>query len=158
MSGLIAFTFESEEGARALESDLIAAQESHELMVGDAALIVRMADGRPEFSHAVNLVGRGSMGGIFWGFILALVFWTRWWGLNIGSALGDLRLDDDFVKEVGEGVDKGHSALLAFLEENMVAGVLKVAESHKPKIYQSTFSAEDEQVLKVIFQATRENT
>ena len=155
MSELIAFTFESEEGARALESDLKAAQESQELMVGDAALVVRMA---AQLVGAVNLVGRGSMGGIFWGFILALVFWTRWWGLNIGSALGDLRLDDDFVKEVGEGVDKGHSALLAFVEENMVAGVLKVAESHKPKIYQSTFSAEDEQVLKVIFQATRENT
>jgi uncharacterized membrane protein len=89
MSELRAFTFESEEGARALESDLIAAQEARELKVGDAALVVRMADGRPEFSYAVNLVGRGSMGGIFRGFILGLVFWTRWWGVNIGSALGD---------------------------------------------------------------------
>ena len=157
MSELIAFAFESEDGAKALEADLIAAQESRDLRVGDAALVVRMADGRPEFSHAVNLVGHGSMGGIFWGFILALVFWTRWWGLNIGSALGDLRLDEDFVKEVGEGVDKGHSALLVLVEESMAAGVLEVAESRKPKVFQSTLSAGDEQVLKVIFQATREN-
>ena len=158
MSELIAFTFESENGAKALEADLIAAQESQGLRVGDAALVVRMADGRPEFSHAVNLVGRGSMGGIFWGFILALIFWTRWWGLSIGGALGDLRLEEDFVKEVGEGVDKGHSALLALVEESMAAGVLEVAESRKPKVFQSTLSEEDEQVLKMIFQATRVNS
>ena len=116
-----------------------------------------MADGRPEFSHAVNLVGRGSMGGIFWGFILALVFWTRWWGVYIGRALGGLRLDDDFVKVVVEEFDKGHSDLLAFVEKKIAAGVPEVVGSRKPEIYQTTFSAEHEQVLKVIFQATREN-
>lgn len=64
MSELNAFTLESEEGARALESDLKTAQEAQELKVGDAALVVRMADGKPEFSHTVNLVDRVSMAGI----------------------------------------------------------------------------------------------
>ena len=157
MSELNAFTLESEEGARALESDLKTAQEAQELKVGDAALVVRMANGKPEFSHAVNLVDRVSMAGILWGFILALVFWTRWWGVNIGRTLGDLRLDDDFVKEVVEGVGRGHSALLAFVEKKMVAGIPEVVGSRKPKIYQAIFSAEHEKVLKTVFQATREN-
>ena len=157
MSDLIAFVFESEDGAKALEAELISAQQSQDIEVGDAALVVRQADGRPVFSHAVDLVGRGSMGGIFWGFILALVFWTRWWGLSVGGALGDLRLDDDFVKEVGEAVGKGHSAMLALVDEGMLSSVLNAAESSHPRVFQSSLSQEDEQVLKVIFQVAREN-
>ncbi len=157
MSELIALNFESEDGAKALEAELISAQQSQNIDVGDAALVVRQADGRPGFSHAVDLVGRGSMGGIFWGFILALVFWTRWWGLSVGGALGDLRLDDDFVKEVGEAVGKGHSAMLAMVDEGMLSDVLNAADSCHPRVFQSTLSEEDEQVLKVIFQVAREN-
>ena len=157
MSDLIAFVFESEDGAKALEAELISAQQSQDIEVGDAALVVRQTDGRPVFSHSVDLVGRGSMGGIFWGFILALVFWTRWWGLSVGGALGDLRLDDDFVKEVGEAVGKGHSAMLALVDEGMLSGVLNAAESSHPRVFQFSLSQEDEQVLKVIFQVAREN-
>jgi len=153
MSELMAFIYESETGAKDLEADLVKAQN---VKIGDAALVVRQEDGRPQFSHAVDLVGRGSMGGIFWGFILALVFWTKWWGLSVGGALGDLRLDDEFVKEVGDSVGKGHSAMLAFVEDGMVAAVLDAAESTNPKVVRSTFSQADEQVLRVIFQAARE--
>jgi len=155
MSELIAFIFESEKGAKELEEELVKAQDAK---VGDAALVVRLADGRPAFSHSVDLVGRGSMGGIFWGFILALVFWTKWWGLSVGGALGDLRLDEEFVKDVGESVGKGHSAMLAFVADDMVEAVLEAAESTNPKVVRSTFSQSDQQVLQTIFQATRENT
>jgi uncharacterized membrane protein len=157
MSELIAFIYDSETGAKELEANLAAAKDTDGVYVGDAALVVRQVDGRPAFSHAADLVGRGSMGGIFWGFIMALVFWARWWGLSVGGALGDLRLDEDFVKEVGDGVGKGHSALLAIVDENMAAGVLKAAENSNPQVFQYSFSEEDERVLKVIFQATREN-
>jgi uncharacterized membrane protein len=75
----------------------------------------------------------------------------------VGGALGDLRLDEDFVKEVGEGVGKGHSALLAIVEDNIAAEVLKAAEGSSSKVFQSTLSEGDEQVLKLIFQAPREN-
>lgn len=157
MSELIAFIYESETGAKSLEADLLEARNAKDVKVDDAALVVRQSDGRPVFSHAADLVGRGSMGGIFWGFILALVFWTRWWGLSVGGALGDLRLDEDFVKEVGEGVGKGSSALIVIVEAGMAAGVLKTAEGSKPKVFQSTLSGDDERVLKVIFQTAREN-
>jgi uncharacterized membrane protein len=85
-----------------------------------------------------------------------LVFWAKWWGLSVGGALGDLGLDDEFVKEVGEGVGKGHSALLALVEDGMVEAVLKAAEGSNPKTMRTTFSQEDEKILRVIFQASRE--
>jgi len=156
MSELIVFIYENETGAKTLEAQLVEAQENQDLSVSDAALILRQEDGRPVLSHAADLVGRGSMGGIFWGFILALVFWAKWWGLSVGGALGDLGLDDEFVKEVGEGVGKGHSALLILVEDSMVEDVLKEAEGSNPKTTRTTFSKEDEQVLQAVFLASRE--
>ena len=156
MSELIVFAFENETGAKGIETGLIAAQSDQELRVNDAALVVRFEDGRPVLNHAVNLVGRGSLGGIFWGFILALVFWTKWWGLSVGGALGDLGLDDEFVKKVGESVEKGHSALLILVEDGMVAAALNVAGEYNPQIMRTTFLEEDEKVLQTIFQVSRE--
>lgn len=60
------------------------------------------------------------------------------------------------MKDVGEGVGKGHSALLALVADGMVDAVLKAAGGSNPKTFSNTFSEEDEQVLQVVFQASRE--
>ena len=156
MSELIAFVYDNEGGAKSLEAELLDAQSEQKINVGDAALILRQQDGRAVLSHATSLVGRGSMGGMFWGFILALVFWARWWGLSVGGALGDLGLEDDFVKDLGDSVGKGHSALVALVDDDMVVAVLNVADSSNPQVMRTSFSAQDEQVLKTVFQTTRE--
>jgi uncharacterized membrane protein len=156
MSELIVFAFENETGAKELETGLVTAQANQGFRASDAALVVRLEDGRPVLNHAISLVGRGSLGGIFWGFILALVFWAKWWGLSVGGALGDLGLDDEFVKEVGESVEKGHSALLILVEDGMVEIALNEAREYSPKIMRTTFSKEDEKVLQAVFQTSRE--
>jgi uncharacterized membrane protein len=74
----------------------------------------------------------------------------------VGGALGDLGLDDEFVKEVGESVEKGHSALLILVEDVMVEAVLNEAREYNPKIMRTAFSKEDEKVLQAVFQASRE--
>lgn len=104
MSELIEFVFENETGAKELEVARGNAQSTEELKLDDAALVVRQKDGRPLLDHAMRYVGRGILGGIFLGFILALNFWEKWWSLAVGTADGDLGLVDDFLKEVGESV------------------------------------------------------
>lgn len=156
MSELVVFVFEDEDGAKQLEGKFTSAQVNQDLKVSDAALVKRREDGRPVLNHATSLVGRGSMGGIFWGFILALVFWTKWWGLSAGGALGDLGLDDEFVKDVGGSVDKGHSALLALIDDGMVPAALQVSADLNPKVMRTAFSENDERLLKEIFLVSRE--
>lgn len=156
MSELIVFVFDNETGAKQFEVDLISAQERQEFKVDDAALVVRTKVGRPMLSHATSLVGRGSLGGMFWGFLLALVFWAKWWGISIGGSLGDLGVDDDFVKEVGESVGKGHSALLVLTQDSMAEPVVQLAGIYGAKIVRTSFSEADEDVLRVVFGSTRE--
>lgn len=62
MSELIVFSFENETGAHELESELVAARDAQQIEVGDAAMVVRAADGRAALNHAAKLVGRGSLG------------------------------------------------------------------------------------------------
>jgi uncharacterized membrane protein len=88
--------------------------------------------------------------------MFALVFWGRWWGLSVGGALGDLGMDDDFVKEVGDSIGRGHSGLLILVRDEMVDAVLNVAEGYQPKVTRNTFSEKDEALLKTIFLTTRE--
>jgi uncharacterized membrane protein len=156
MSELIVVAFENETGAKQFEMVLKSAQERQEIKVDDAALIVRTKVGRPMLNHATNLVGRGSLGGMFWGFLLALVFWAKWWGISIGGGLGDLGVDDDFVKEVGESVGKGHSALLALMQDAMAEPVVQLAGKYNARVVRTSFSADDEEVLRVVFGSTRE--
>ena len=156
MSELIAFVFDDEAGAKNLEQRLVAAQSDQQMQVGDAALVVRQEDGRPLLNHATGLVGRGSLGGIFWGVFFALVFWAKWWDLSIGGALGDLALEEEFVKDVGDSVEKGHSALLVFIEDRFVDDMLNLAGEYNPKIIRSAFTEDSEMALQRIFQAPRE--
>ena len=156
MSELIVFSFENPTGAKELETELVAAQDAQKIEVGDAAMVVRAADGRAALNHATKLVGRGSLGGIFWGFMFALVFWGRWWGLSVGGALGDLGMDDDFVKEVGDSIGRGHSGLLVLVRDEMVDAVLDMAAEYQSKVSRTTFSEKDEALLKTIFLTSRE--
>jgi len=56
----------------------------------------------------------------------------------------------------GEGVGKGHSALLALVGDGMVGAVLKAAQDSQPKTMRTNLSKEDEQVLQTIFLTSRE--
>jgi uncharacterized membrane protein len=61
------------------------------------------------------------------------------------------------VKDVGDSVGKGHSAMLAIVDDDMVDALLKAAQGSSPKVIRSIFSPADEQVLQAIFLAAREN-
>ena len=78
-------------------------------------------------------------------------------GMSIGSTLGDLRLDEELMKEVGDGVEKGFSALLAIVQDDKATGIKNADESSSPRIFQVNLPAGDEQVLKMIFHEARED-
>jgi uncharacterized membrane protein len=100
-------------------------------------------------NHATSLVGRGSLGACS-GIPACPGFWAKWWGISIGGGLGDLGVDDDFVKEVGESVGKGHSALLALTQDSMAEPVLQLASKYNTRVVRTSFSTEDEEVLRCL--------
>jgi uncharacterized membrane protein len=72
---------------------------------------------RPLIPQGHEITGYGALGGAFWGFLFGLIFFVPFLGAAAGAGaalLGSLDrggIDEEFIKEVGEKVTEGTSAL-----------------------------------------------
>ena len=160
MSDLVVLAFDSEDGAIQLRDKLGALQKQQIIQLEDAAVVVRRQDGKVKVKQAVSLVGAGALGGAFWGMLIGLIFWMPWLGLAVGAASGalggkftDIGVDDKFIKEVGNTIEPGHSALFLLVAkavEDKLADELKGTEA---TVLQTSLSNEQEAKLRELFAA-----
>jgi uncharacterized membrane protein len=139
---------------------LVELQKVHVLALDDAAVLVRKADGRLKVKQAVNLVGAGALGGAFWGMLIGLLFFAPWLGLAVGAAAGalggafsDFGVDDQFIKEVGETIEPGHSALFLLVRDVTPDKVMDELKEFDATVVQTSLSRTDEARLKDAFGA-----
>ena len=158
MSNLIVFTFDNETEAERMRDALVGMQKQHLLTLEDAAVVVRKQDGKVKVKQATSLVGAGALGGAFWGSLIGLLFWAPWLGLAIGAATGalagglsDVGVDDKFIKEVGDNIEPGHSALFLLVVEATADKVLEGLQGFNPQVYQTSLSEEDDARLRAAF-------
>lgn len=90
--------------------------------------------------------------------LIGLLFWAPWLGLAIGAATGaiaggltDTGVDDKFIKEVGNAIDPGNSALFLLVIEATTDKVLDRLKDFDAEVYQTSLSAEDEAKLRDTF-------
>ena len=160
MSDLIVLTFKNETGAAEMRDTLVSLQKQKIVALEDAAVVVRKQDGKVKVKQAVNLVGAGTLGGAFWGMLIGLLFWAPWLGLAIGAATGaasgaltDVGVDDKFIKEVGEAIEPGNSALFLLVSEATPDKLEDELKKFDAQVYQTSLSKEDEARLKATFGA-----
>jgi len=160
MSDLIVLTFKNETGAAEMRDTLVSLQKQKIVTLEDAAVVVRRQDGKVKVKQAVSLVGAGALGGAFWGMLIGLLFWAPWLGLAIGAATGalsgkftDVGVDDKFIKEVGEAIEPGNSALFLLVSESTPDKLEDELKKFDAQVYQTSLSKEDEARLKATFGA-----
>jgi len=160
MSDLIVLTFKNETGAAEMRDTLVSLQKQKIVTLEDAAVVVRRQDGKVKVKQAVSLVGAGALGGAFWGMLIGLLFWAPWLGLAIGAATGalsgkftDVGVDDKFIKEVGEAIEPGNSALFLLVSEATPDKLEDELKKFDAQVYQTSLSKEDEARLKATFGA-----
>ena len=158
MSDLIVLTFPNESGAYQMRDKLLQLQKQQLITLSDAAIVIRKADGKPKVKQLHSLVGAGALGGAFWGMLIGLLFFAPWLGLAagaLGGALGgkftDIGVDDKFIKEVGETIEPGHSALFLLVEKSTPDKVLPELESFDATVLQTSLSNEQEAKLREAF-------
>ncbi|MCK4977755.1 MAG: DUF1269 domain-containing protein [Anaerolineales bacterium] len=163
MSNLIVFTFKNETGAEEMRDALVKMQKEKLITLEDAAVVIRKQDGKLKVKQAVSLVGAGALGGSFWGLLIGLLFWAPWLGLAIGAATGalagkmtDTGVDDKFIKEVGEAIEPGNSALFLLVIEATTDKVLDGLKDFDAEVYQTSLSKEDEAKLRETFAHSEE--
>lgn len=160
MSDLIVLAFDTETGAQEMRDELMQLQKQKIIELEDAAVVVRKQDGKVKVKQAQSLVGAGALGGAFWGLLIGLIFMVPWLGLAagaLGGALGgsltDTGVDDKFIKEVGNSIEPGHSALFLLVVEATADKVLEGLQGFNPQVYQTSLSEEDDAKLRAAFGA-----
>jgi len=71
----------------------------------------------------------------------------------LGGKFADIGIDDDFIKEVGEEIDPGESALFLLVTDAQTERVVDELEPYNPKLLETNLSTEDEEKLREEFAA-----
>jgi len=155
--------FDTPSGADRMIHALADLQQQRLITVLDAAM-VSWPEGakKPKTQQLHNLAASGALGGAFWGLLFGLIFFVPLFGMAVGAAfgalsgaMGDVGIDDGFIKRVRDEVKPGSSAL--FL---LSAGAVpdRLAEEVRNrglnfKLVSSNLSQEQEGKLREIFGA-----
>ena len=158
MSDLVVFTFETEGGAAEARDALISMQKMQLIELEDAAVVVRHQDGKVKVKQVTSLAGAGALGGAFWGMLIGLLFFAPWLGLAIGAVTGavaggltDIGVDDKFIKEVGNSIEPGMSALFILVRKATPDKVIDELKKFNPTVMQTSLTEEQEDKLRASF-------
>lgn len=158
MSELIVFAFKDETGAAEMSAAIQDLQKQQLITLSDAATVIRKEGGKVKVKQANSLVGAGTLGGAFWGMLIGLLFLAPWLGLAVGAVTGalagkftDYGIDDKFIKDVGETVEPGHSALFLLIADWTEDKVLDELKKYDPTVLRTSLSKEDEAKLRAAF-------
>ena len=159
MSDLLVFAFDTETGAIEMRDELISMQKQKLVELEDAAVVVRHQDGKVKVKQVQSLAGAGALGGAFWGMLIGLLFFMPWLGLAVGAVTGaiagglsDVGVDDKFIKEVGNTIEPGHSALFLLVYKMTPDKVLdRLSHYEDVTVLQTSLTEEQEAKLRDAF-------
>jgi uncharacterized membrane protein len=157
MSTLIAIVYDKEQTGFDALNELGDLQKQQLITLEDAAVATKDEKGKVKVKQTLEnqVSGASAIWGGFWGLLIGLLFLAPiFWGL-IGALLGyimgkagDVGIDDKFIKEVGESLDTGQSALFMLVIEATTDKVLDAMSKFGGTVYQTSLSKEDEEKLK----------
>ena len=137
--------------------ELAQLQKQQLLTLADAAVATKDEKGKVKVKQTLEnqVSGTAALWGGFWGLLIGLLFLAPiFWGV-IGALMGyimgkasDVGIDDKFIKDVGESLDIGQSALFMLVVEATQDKVLDAMSKFGGEVYQTSLSSEDEEKLK----------
>lgn len=157
MSELIVITYKgSDTGFQVLEK-LGQLQKQSLIELEDAAVVVKNEKGKVKVKQTLENKHTGAVAtwGGFWGLLIGLLFGGPiFWGIFgalLGAVLGkttDLGIDNKFIKEVGNSLDTGDSAIFMLIYDATADKVVPQLAEFEGTVFQTSLSNEDEQALK----------
>jgi uncharacterized membrane protein len=155
MSDLIVAGFEQQYQADEVLTALAKLQKEHLIDLEDAAVVIKDTEGKVKIKQAMDLVGAGAIGGGFWGLLFGTLLFSPILGAAVGAAAGalsgkftDIGIDDNFIKELGETIKPGTSALFVLVKKATPDKVIAEIKPYNPKILRTSLSADDEAQLR----------
>lgn len=159
MATLTVWRFDTPTGAQEAAETLRTLSKQELITVHDAATVSWPAGAKkPKTQQMHNLAGAGAMGGAFWGMLFGLIFLMPLLGMAIGAAtgavagsMGDVGIDDDFIKRVREEITPGTSALFAMTSGAVVDKVHEAFKNTTGELLFTNLSSDQEKALREVF-------
>jgi uncharacterized membrane protein len=157
MSNLIVLTYPDQESGQKVFAELDELQKQELLQLEDAALAFKDEKGKVKIKQTLEkqYTGAAAVWGGFWGLLVGLLFFTPiFWGV-IGALLGgilgrtaDIGIDNKFIKDVGDSLDPGGTAVFMLTTKITEDKVIEDLAQFGGQVYKTTLSSEDEELLK----------
>ena len=154
-SSLIVLAFDAMDEAEKVHEALVQGKKEGLLTIQDSAVVVKDLDGKVEVKNQVSSgtwMATGVGGAL--GLLIGTIFFPIG-GLVLGLAGGalvgkfmDLGVDGKFVKQVGEEIQPGTSALFVLVSKENPAGEIAILRQFKGKVLQTNLSSEAEDAVR----------
>ena len=158
MSDLVVVAFDDENTAFKVRDKLVHLEKEHLIDLEDLVVVVRQQDGKVNIQQSHDLVAGGALSGSFWGLLIGLIFFMPLFGLAIGAISGalagklsDYGVDDKFIKQVGEQVKPGGSAVFLLIKKITPDKVLAQMGEFKGHVIKTSLTQENEDKVREAF-------
>jgi uncharacterized membrane protein len=162
MSNLVAVTFDNAADAFLMRASLAKMQTQYLIDMEDAVVVTRDAKGAVQLHQAVNLTATGAVGGAFWGTLIGLLFLNPLLGAAIGAGsgalsgkLGDLGINDQFMKDLSASLTAGSAALFVLVRQSTPDKVLEGLKpfAGKGRVLHTSLTKDKEEDLRKFIEA-----
>ena len=162
MATLVVIGYENEVKAEEVRLALLKLQREYRIDLGDAVVVVREQDGKVKLRQLHNLTAAGAVSGGFWGTLIGMLFLTPLFGLAVGAAagavsgaLGDLGIDDTFMKQLAQALKPGTAALCVLVRRATPDKVLQEIKGFGGTVLKTSLSHEDEAKLQAALSSAK---
>ena len=159
MSQLVVIGFDDESTAFNMRAELIKMQNEYLLKMEDVVVVTKDEKDKVKLHQAVNLTATGAVRGTFWGALIGMLFLNPLLGAAVGAGAGaisgrlrDIGINNDFMKELGETLTPGTSALFVLVHDATPDKVLDGLKGFKGKVIRTSLTKDKEEELQKVLE------
>jgi uncharacterized membrane protein len=159
MSNLVVIGFDDEHTAFEMRAALAKMQKEYLIEMEDVVVVTKDEKEKVKLHQAVNLTAAGAAGGGFWGMLIGMIFLNPLLGAAMGAGAGalsgklrDIGISNNFMKELGETLTPGSSALFVLIRKATPDKVLEQLKQFKGRVVQTSLTAEKESELRAVLE------
>lgn len=118
----------------------------------DAVVVTKNDKGKVKLHQSYNLTASGTAQGSFWGLLIGTLFLNPLLGMAVGAgaltgALTDIGIDDNFMRQLGETMKPGSSALFVLVKKATPDKVLEELKKFEGKVIRTSLPKDAEEKL-----------
>lgn len=164
MSDLIVIAYDDETKAEEVRSTLLRLQKEYLVDLADAVVVTRTKDGGIRLNQIHNILPASIASGSLWGLLVGMLFLNPLLGVAAGAAGGalagaltDIGIDDGFMRELGETLEPGTSALFVLVREARLDKVLSEISGHGGRVLRTSLPKEQEEKIQAALMGEARN-